>query len=94
METKKLVISDEKFIRRMEEDSLDPNKNNCSSFGRVGDSLNIKTKAGCAENNEWAGVEIEDEENFVNKNDPRNRRMTTVGGYNWEENGFHVTRHP
>ena len=44
-ENKSLIISDEKFIRKMEENSLNPKKNNCSSFGRKDDFLDIKIKA-------------------------------------------------
>ena len=93
-ENKSLIISDEKFIRKMEENSLNPKKNNCSSFGRKDDFLDIKIKANSAEGNEWARVEIEEEENFITKHDPERHKMTTVGGYNWTEFGFHVTSRP
>ena len=86
-ENKSLIISDEKFIRKMEENSLNPKKNNCSSFGRKDDFLDIKIKANSAEGNEWARVEIEEEENFImerksmeeNVEKPKLREVTCKG---------------
>jgi len=79
-----LTTSDEKFIRKMEEEALLPHSS--EYFGRR-NNLSV-AKTSCEMN-------CADEDNLlVTKNDPRNRQMTTIGRYSWEENGFHITSRP
>jgi len=87
---KLLNLSDEKFIRRMEDASLDPRLsiNNCSSFGT--ESRKKLTGSRCEMN-----CSVDEDDELVRKNDPRNNgRKTLYSHTEWEEYGFHITTHP
>lgn len=80
--------SEKKVFEDLEKTALLSFKKSSSDFGRKDEKKRNKPvgQSRCEINNFEAG----EDELLVNKHDPSRYKITTIGGFPWNEYGFHV----
>lgn len=79
--------SDKKFLADLEKSGLVPK--NPSPVVKEGGKKKRSKQIGQSRC-EVINFEDGEDDDLILKNDPRRHKMTTIGGYPWEELGFHI----